>query len=664
MSGTSWAVWAGLSVIAAVASVWHYRRRETPGRGRMLLAALRAAVFALLLLLLFDPELPAADGTGRRGASQVLLDASLSMTLPTAGGATRWERGRAIAVERAGNRAVLLYGDAPRAAQPQTLPDSAPGDARSRLLPALQAAAEAGATRVVVVTDGAIEDADAVARWLPRLGLDVQWEVVGDVVANRSLVEADAPAWAEAGSPVRVDFGVAVSGAPQADSIAVVARVGGRVIGRTAVAPPAAGRLATGTLELRLESPPGGGRIPVTLEIDGDDVVPADDVRTLYIDVAEEPAGIALVSFRPDWEPRFLAPVLQQTIGLPLRGYIRGAEGRYVRLAGGLEAGARATEQEVQRAVEQAVRQGGLVVFHGIGDGAPEWAVNALRTAPRVIVFPAGTATTLPLPASVGAETPGDFFPARELPASPVATLLENVPLGGAAPLTSLRNATPPAGSWAPLLVTRGRQGPPQPAIIAGAAGPRRWVMALGSGYWQWSFRGDDERTLYNRLWGALAGWLVSDRVLAGPDAVRPVRFAAPRGMPLGWVAPGMAVDSLAVTLTAQDGALVLDTIVAPTAVDTAFTAVPAPGRYSYRVRAMGDATRAQSEGELTVETYSPEFARRSVDVAALRGGSAQVRDGDARRGGTPLHATAWPYLLLVLLLATEWVLRRRWGLR
>jgi hypothetical protein len=664
MAGTSWAIWAALSAVAAAASVWHYRRRETAGRGRMLLAGLRALALALLLLVLFDPELPAAGGLAPGRASQVLLDASLSMTMPTQAGPTRWQQGVEIARSRAGQRPVLLFGEAPRPVDASALPDEAPGDARTRLLPALQAAAEAGVARVIVITDGAMEDADMVARWLPRLGVEITWEVVGDVVANRSLVEAEAPQWAEAGAPFRIDFGVAVTGPQQADSVAVVARVGDRVVGRTAVAPAAAGRVAAGSLELRLEAPPGGGRVPVTLALEGQDVVADDDERTVYVDVAEEPAGIALVSFRPDWEPRFLAPVLRQAVGLPMRGYIRGADDRYVRLGPGGEAGAPVTEAEVQRAVQRAAQQQGLVVLHGAGDDVPSWAVEALRTAPRLLIFPAGTAAGLPLPVDVGAESAGDFFPARELPSSPVATLIGDVELAGAAPLMSLRVAERPAGSWAPLAVTRGRQGTPQPAIVAGTTGARRWVVALGSGYWQWYFRGGEERSLYTRLWGALAGWLVRERGIAGSETVRPARFAVPRGLPVPWVAPGLAADSFAVTLTAGDGTVALDTVVTPTVVDTAFSRAPPPGRYSYRARAFADDTVTEAEGALTVERYSPEFARLPVDVTALRAPAATVREGEARRGGTPLHATAWPYVLLVLLLAVEWILRRRWGLR
>jgi hypothetical protein len=31
---------------------------------------------------------------------------------------------------------------------------------------------------------------------------------------------------------------------------------------------------------------------------------------------------------------------------------------------------------------------------------------------------------------------------------------------------------------------------------------------------------------------------------------------------------------------------------------------------------------------------------------------------------GEPLRLRIWPYLLVALLLCTEWALRRRWGLR
>jgi hypothetical protein len=662
MAAGSWAIWAALSAVLAAASIWHYLRREPPGRGRLLLAGLRALSLSLLLLLLFDPELPAPGSGGGVRGTQVLLDGSLSMDVPTAAGPTRWAHGAAVARERAGGREILLFGERPRPIRPEALPVSAPGDARTRLLPALQAAAEAGVVRVLVVTDGAIEDAEAVARWLPGLGLEVAFHLVGDTVANRSLVEVDVPRRVAAGEPVRVGLGVAASG-PVTDSIPVVARVGERVVGRTVLPVPVPGRLATGTLELRLDAAPGGGPVPLTISLEGSDAVPDDDIRTAYVEVAVELPGIALVSFRPDWEPRFLAPVLEQAVGLPVRGFIRGAAGRYVRLGRGLEAGVQVGEADVERAVTRTVREGGLVVFHGIDAGAPAWAVAALRAAPRLLVLPGEDVSGLPLPVQPGPLVAGEFFPARDLPPSPIAPLLADArPVADAAPLAALRTAVLPAGAWAPFLVTRDRQGPPQPAILAGQAGSRRWALVLGTGWWQWAMRGNGERVLYNRLWGALGGWLVDDRASGGPAPVRPAERIVPRGQSIPWVAPGVAADSIALTLTAADGTVALDTVIV--ASDTTFSRAPAPGSYGYRARAFTGDTVTSAEGVLTVERYSPEFMHQPAGLAALRSAAAPARGGAARRTGTPLHAAAWPYVLLVLLLSSEWLLRRRWGLR
>ncbi|HSJ06841.1 MAG TPA: VWA domain-containing protein, partial [Longimicrobiales bacterium] len=262
MSVPAWSLWFLLSALAAVAVVWHYRRREPPGRGRSALAALRASAIAVLLLLLFDPELPAGGGAESPGTA-VLLDASLSMTAPGSDpNRTRWEEAVAVARARAGGGPVILFGDRPRVVSPAELAAVEPADARSLVVPALQAAAEAGVRRVVIVSDGGLEDASAAARWAPRLGLNVVPETVGRPLRNRSLVDVSVPAWAEAGQPLRIEFAVAGLGT---DSIGVDASSGGRGMGRTVVGGAGAGRLAAGALELRLPASPDGGWTPIEL---------------------------------------------------------------------------------------------------------------------------------------------------------------------------------------------------------------------------------------------------------------------------------------------------------------------------------------------------------------------------------------------------------------
>ncbi|MBI4545266.1 MAG: hypothetical protein HY703_08730, partial [Gemmatimonadetes bacterium] len=194
-----------------------------------------------------------------------------------------------------------------------------------------------------------------------------------------------------------------------------------------------------------------------------------------------------------------------------------------------------------------------------------------------------------------------------------------------------------------------------------------RWALALADGFWQWSFREGAGRVTYQRLWAAVAGWLVQERPLAEGGALRPTRRVAARGEQLRWVAAGLAADSLAVRIRTEKGEAVLDTTVVAVRGDTAATRVLPPGHYRYEVRALrGGREAARSAGPLTVESYSPEFARPAARLEQLaRGTAAAARGVDAcGAGGRPLHATAWPYLLLVLLVTTEWVLRRRWGLR
>ncbi|HSJ08083.1 MAG TPA: hypothetical protein VK936_15365, partial [Longimicrobiales bacterium] len=387
---------------------------------------------------------------------------------------------------------------------------------------------------------------------------------------------------------------------------------------------------------------------------------PDDDRRTVFVNVVEEPAGVALVSFRADWEPRFLVPVLERATGLPVRAYIRGAGDGYIRLAGGLDAGVAVPEAEVRRVTERAQ----FIVLHGLGGDAPEWTGAVARAARGVLVFPGDGAAGPSFGVTAGPAQPGEFYILRDLPPSPVARLLAGLAPAGFAPLTALRGADVPAGAWSPLLAARSGDGTPQPVLVADSAAGRRWAVALGTGYWRWAFRGGPERELYQRLWSAVAGWLVTERTLGGVPAVRPVRLSAPRGALIPWVAPGLEADSLWVQIVSPGGTVALDTTLAAVPADTAFTAAPPPGTYAWRATAFAGDSVAGGEGPLTVETYSPEFARRTADLGELRGGGSPVRDAAPRRTGTPMHATAWPYALIVLLLAAEWILRRRWGLR
>lgn len=638
-----------LALSAAIGiSVYTYMRLEPRGRGRPLLGALRSATLFLLILLLVDPHLKAGP-RGSGSTTRVVLDASLSMNH---GGA--WGRAVAEARRNAGSQAVLIGGTQARAVAPDSLSALQPYAGESRMLPALQSAAEAGAQRVVLVTDGAIDDADDIARWLPTLGIDLAIKNVGGTTpANRAISHVAAPTWAEAGKPMSLRISVAASGVN--GKAPVVVTQNGNEVARTDITLTDVGAAAA-TVTFNAQGPAEGGLVRYDVSFANNDSIPDDDVRSVYVFISDKPAGVAIVSFDPDWEPRFLHPVIADALGLPVRTFLRVPSGLYFRAGNGLEAGSRVDEADVRR----AVREADLLVLHNLGPNAPAWANESARGARRLLVFPDDDGIQQPLATSTAVES--DWYISADVPPSPLAPLLAGIDVGDLPPLTALQTANIPDGGWTPLLAGRTRSGGRAPVVVAYAGEGRRWAVALGRGYWRWAFRGGASHDAYARLWGALAGWIVQDQAQVAGAAIRPVDRAVQRGAPLRWIAPGLAADSFALALR-DTGGRVSTTMMNPERGDTASSAPPAPGHYTYDIRAYQRGQEvARASGPLTVETYSPEFIRRPANLTALRGGrSALNRTSQA---GTPLHTYSWLYVLLVGLLGAEWILRRRWGLR
>ena len=625
----------------------------------MLLALLRAFTLSLLLLLLFDPVLPSAARPLGGNSDVVIVDASLSMELPGEAGKTRWQSAIERA-RRASGRSIMLMGGVPRRITPDSLDLVKPDAAQSRLLPALQAASEGGSGKAIVITDGAIEDLQEVERWLPRLGLQLEVQNVGAATfSDRVLSEVNAPAWVEAGKPVEIQVGASVIQAGT-EPMRVTARSGNVELGEVALMAPGEGRVTTGTISITPPAPPGGGLVRIDVQLEGQDAVPANDRRSVYVLVGAKPAGVALISFAPDWEPRFLQPVLEQSIGLPVRSFYRAGNAGFV--TGGVppDIGKRVTDEEAIT----AARSADLLVIHGASASLPQWAREAMLSRPRVLILPRENGIELP-DIDIGQATPGDWYVSADIPSSPVASLLAGLPIENLPPLAGLHlPRTLPNGAWVPMQGTRGRRGAPSPIAFATAEGGKRRVVALGQGYWKWSFRGGEQRQVYARLWGALAGWLAQEQTMVAGGAVRPGRRVLTRGERPTWIASGLSADSLRVQVL-RDGATVAETTIPVEAGDSAFSPVLEPGHYQYRVSATaGGREVGTGAGPLTVETFTPELTRPSRALSQLVSAAQTQLNGQSRAGSRPLRTMVWPYALVVALLAAEWVLRRRWGLR
>lgn len=601
----------GIGLVAALLLSWYqYFRREPPGRGRLVLSALRSASLILILLLLVDP---AFHSQPQRLRTRVILDSSLSMHL---NGEDTWRSAELAARQAARGTPVIRAGS----------------ESETRLLPALQAAAESGARKVVLFTDGAFDDAAEISRWLPSLGLDVDVrEAGGKTKANRAISDVDAPSWAESGRPLTMRVSIA---AVQTDPAAtVVVRQNGKEVAR-------ASGSATIDLKFTADGPPEGGLVRYDVGFEKKDAIPDDDVRSVYVFISDKPAGVAIVSFDPDWEPRFLHPALADALGLPVRTFLRTPAGIYFRAGNGGEAGAKVGEAIVRRAVNEA----DLLVLHGFSTSVPDWAKQSANTARHTIIFPD----------SDGVEA--DWYVSGDVPSSPIAALLAGIDVSALPPLTSLRS-TNLDYAWAALTGGRTPRGGNAPLVVAITANGRRSALALGTGYWRWSFRGGQARDAYVRLWSALAGWLVQGDAQVAASAIRPVQRTIPRGARMQFVAPGVSADSLVLTMNGKRSTLQLQQ-------DTATGAALPAGHYNYDVRAFaGGKEVAAARGPLTVESYSPEFIRRRADLSVFKSGVAALQRPD-ERAGRRLHSYSWLYVLLVTLFAAEWILRRRWGLR
>ena len=633
-------IWLLLSLLGWGYAVWVYRRRELPVRSWGMLALLRGAALAVVLLLLLDLELP---GSARALPAWTLVDVSPSMALGSPG-ATGTDSVRTLVGPELEDSPLITFGD-PVRVYPQGLAgETLPVATDSRLAPAVVRALESGASELRILTDLRVGDPVEVAATLRSAPVPVEVVDVGRPVVNAGIAELELPA--------SVDRGEAVEGA-----VTIFAETPGEVrltLERT----PGGTPLLDTTLVVETE---GRSRVPVRLpamEATGPvgvvaavsragDVQPLDDRMTRIVEIDPAEGRLVLVSWSPDWEPRFLLPVLGEVTGLPVQGYLRVGEGRFLTMTGDPRA---VSVAEVVTAVDDAR----VVVVHGLGAGAPSSLAAAVDRAPRLLQF-----------AADAQPQPGEWYAAPDLPASPVAGELAGVSLVGLPPLTARIAAAPTAG--APVLdVQRGGSGEPVPGLTLAEAGGRRVASVWARGFWQWGFRAGEARDTYRRLWSGVAGWLLAGGGDLREAGLAPVRTVIGPGEPLAWRAGPAAGGRIVVTTEAdstgaEPGAA--DTLVVDSLGRTGQPAPARPGRYRWRAEvADGPGEGRVRTGLLVVET--PALDLQPARAVSLLDATGRPPDDAGTGSGRPLRTHPLPYVLLLLLLTAEWMGRRRSGLR
>lgn len=648
-----------LLALAGGFSAWVYYRREFAVRGRALLLAARLVALAGLVAILRNPDVPAA---ARRAGPErfVVLDASASMAALDSLGEPVWTSAtaRARAMAQDGARLLATGGARTRAGTPvhlDSLADLLPQGHESVLAPALGAAAEAGAREIVLVTDRRVADPVAVAAAARRLGVRVTVDsAVSSPAANLAVSRLVLPSFADSGRALRGE--VSVEGRTAADSVDVVVAVDGRTARVLRLSAPAEGEVVSAPFVLAGSLRPGPRRVSARLAFQ--DAFAPDDQRTRIVRVDAQEAGILLVSFAPDWEPRFLLPILREVTGMPVRGYLRTGPNRFQAVAVADSAPRQVDLAELER------RIGGSAVVVAMSVDAPAKALldRAARRVRRLAIFPMDGEGAAAGGVAAGSPQDGEWY-VSGAPSSPVSVELGPMRYGRLPPLSGLLPLLD-SGEGAAIEVRLGGTGEPRPAVVLHREGDRRVAVVLARGFWRWAFRDGEPRDAYRLLWGAVGGWLVAgESVAAGPDVV-PESDVAPPGQPLRWRARGQGGQEVRLSVTDSAGVALLDSTWTVSGAGVFATPALPPGAYRYAAApaTRGEAASPAVTGIFEVESFSREALRRPVPPDRLAQGSV-ARDG-ARQGARPLRTLPWPYLVVLAALCAEWVGRRRAGLR
>ena len=358
-----------------------------------------------------------------------------------------------------------------------------------------------------------------------------------------------------------------------------------------------------------------------------------------------------MVSVRPDWEPRYLLPVLEEVTGLSGFGYLRAGPDRYVPMGRALDRGGPVDSATVRRATEDAA----LLVLHGLGAADEAWVRSLVdRPGPDVVLLddPAG-AEIIGIP--TGDRRDGEWYVSSDVPTSPIAGSLVGTGFQGLPPLTNVLLPTDPAQVRGSLFVQLRGAGPLEAAVHLEEGANGRTAVLLASGLWRWAAR-DSGRDAYRQLWSGIAGWLLAGESVPGAQA-RPTQWVVARGERVTWSAPLDGVQRR-VVVSRGDSAVAEVTVQDRGSFETG---VFPPGQYDYRVEgASGDTLGtgrfdvAEATSEMTAPAMVPE-AQTRVLASGVAGAGDQ---------GSPLRTEPWPYLLVITLLCGEWIGRRRSGLR
>ncbi|HEX6966025.1 MAG TPA: hypothetical protein VF166_09510 [Gemmatimonadaceae bacterium] len=584
-----------------------YGWRDPRGAARAApLIVLRAIAFTVLVALILD----APAGPAHPSPPLVALDASQSWM--RAGDSASWRH----AVQEARTTArdsLLLFGDSVR----RTRVPSLPTDAATRVQPLVDNALGAGRP-LVLITDGVIDD-PAALRTLPSGSrVDV---VQGSPRRDVAVVSLDAPRAAVSGDTLDVRVMIR-NGATTSPGGTLTMLAGSRQLASVPIDTLAPFADRSVSVRVPFTAPPGPTIFAAAVTVPGD-VEHRNDTVSVPLDVSRA-AGAVLVSSSPDFDSRFLLPVLRGAVALPTRAYFRVAPNQW-RQDGSL---APVSEADVRAALRDAP----LAILHG--DTAVFGPPRSVTHASLALLAPP-------------ADTGGEWYPIAA-PPSPIAATLAGLAWDSLPPIDVA--AQLPHGEWDGLVAARGRQFDRRTAITGDIENGRRVVVIGASGLWRWEFRGGSDADAYATLWGSIFDWLAAER----PDvrAAIPAEGLVRAGQRIRWRRGSGSDSVVTAVLTRRGDAARSDSVMLRFGRNgsVAESDPLPPGIYDVRVPHGAAVIAVNASRELLPMPATVQSG--AIGGAAVAGIQPLLRD----RG--------WAYLLVLGVLCVEWLARRRKGLR
>ena len=602
--------WLLAAIIGSMIAALHYgpRLRAIAARAQLVGPTLLRTITATMLTALLL-RAPMPGGAPLR--QLVALDVSSSWMR---GGvaASRWAEAAQLATSASAGDSMLLFGDSLRLA---ARPPVQPTDASSSAMAAAEYARREGRS-LLLITDG---EGGQDPGPLPAGSRVVVLR--RPAVRDLAIESLELPERAAPGDTVVVRLTARAGGEGASAATTLFTFAGARSV-ETPV--EAIDSLGERTVTFRFVVPAvSGPQIARAIARMPNDSEPANDTVADVMEVTRTPVAV-LASSAPDPDARDVLEALRGALAAPPVGYYRVAAGQW-RSAASLQP---VSEADVRRALVGAP----LAVLHG--DTALFGAPSAVARGSLLLLVPGVT------------EGRGEWR-ATPTPDSPLAAALAGIPWDSVPPIDPAGSAA--KGDWIALGATATDGGGPR-AIVAGSetSGRRRAVVAA-SGLWRWRARAGVPGDAYNALWGALIDWVSRTR----PDArsALPEAQAVREGDVITWRRGG-ADTAVTVVVRRRERTDRADTLhlVFSGGSTTAQSAPLRAGEYVVSVPG-GSAT--------IVVNRSREWlpARQTIQ--------AQTVSGEGPRSpATPLRDRWWPYAIVLAALCSEWVWRRRVGLR